>query len=165
MLEIRQAKIEDISSLARVHVKCWHETYTGLMPQSLLDGITVQAREAQWIRTLESPTMRVFVAELNDEVVGFTSLNSRASKDSAELFTLYVLKAHHRQGIGLKLWNAALEFLDTQNIKKLVLWVLENNPTRGFYEHLGGIETERKIETMNDAQIVEVMYSFELRNS
>jgi GNAT superfamily N-acetyltransferase len=162
MLEIRQAKIEDISNLARVHVRSWHETYTGLMPQSVLDGITVEAREAQWIRTLESPAMRVFVAELNGEVIGFTSLGARASENFAELFTLYVLKAHHGQGIGLKLWNAVLEFLEIQNIKKLVLWVLEHNPTRGFYEHLGGTASERKIEMIQDAQIVEVMYSFAL---
>jgi GNAT superfamily N-acetyltransferase len=162
MFQIRQAKTDDVSSLARVHVQSWIETYTGLMPQSVLDGITLEAREEQWIRTLESPAMRVFVAELNGEIIGFTSLTARESEDFAELFTLYVLKAHHGQGIGLKLWNAVLEFLKTQNIKRLVLWVLENNPTRGFYEHLGGISSARKTETMNDAQIIEVMYSFDL---
>jgi GNAT superfamily N-acetyltransferase len=165
MLEIRQVKTDDISSLARVHVQSWHETYTGLMPQSVLDGITAQAREAQWIRTLGSPAMQVFLAELNGEVVGFTSFDPRATEDFAELFTLYVLKSHHGQGIGKKLWETVLEFLEIQNIKKLVLWVLENNPTRGFYEHLGGVATDLKIEMIQDAQIVEVMYSFELRNS
>jgi GNAT superfamily N-acetyltransferase len=162
MLRIRQAKVEDISSLARVHVQSWHETYTGLMPQSVLDGITVEAREAQWIRTLESPAMRVFVAQRNDEVVGFTSFGARASEDHAELFTLYVLKVHHGQGIGKELWETVLGFLEIQNIKKLVLWVLENNPTRGFYEHFGGVALDRKVETIQDAQIVEVMYSFDL---
>jgi GNAT superfamily N-acetyltransferase len=162
MLKIRQAKIEDISSLARVHVQSWHETYTGLMLQSVLDGITVEAREAQWIRTLESLAMQVFVAEMNGEVVGFTSFGARASEDHAELFTLYVLKSHHGQGIGKEFWETVLEFLEIQNIQKLVLWVLENNPTRGFYEHLGGIASERKVEIIQDAQIVEVKYLFEL---
>jgi ribosomal protein S18 acetylase RimI-like enzyme len=162
MLEIRQATIDDISALARVHVQSWHETYTGLMPQSVLDGITVEAREAQWIRTLSNERMRVFVAELDGAVVGFTSFCTRASEDHAELFTIYVLKAHHGQAIGKELWETVLVFLAVQNIKKLVLWVLENNPTRGFYEHFGGIASERKLETIQDAQIIEVMYSFDL---
>ncbi len=162
MLKIRQAKTEDISSLARVHVQSWHETYTGLMPQHVLDGITVEAREAQWQRTLSSQRMQVFVAELNGEVVGFTSFTARDSEDFGELSTLYVLKAHHRQEIGVKLWDAVLGFLKTHNIKKLVLWVLESNPTRGFYEHLGGIFLEQKTETIQDADIVEVRYSFDL---
>ncbi len=160
MLKIRQAKIEDSSSLARVHVQSWHETYVGLMPQSVLEGITIEAREVQWIRTLSSSAMWVFVAELNGEVVGFAS--ARASEDHAELFTLYVLKAHHGQGIGKKLWNAVLKLLALQNIKELVLWVLETNPTRGFYEHLNGVALDRKVETIQDVQIVEVMYSFNL---
>ena len=109
--------------------------------------------------------MRVFVAELNGEVLGFASVNFRASEGAAELCTLYVLKAHHGQKIGKKLWETVLEFLETQNLKKLVLWVLENNPTRGFYEHLGGTSLDRKLETIQDAQIVEVQYLFELRNS
>ncbi len=165
MFKIRQAKTEDISGLARVHVQSWYETYTGLIPQSVLDGITQEAREAQWIRTLESSAMRVFVVELNGEVVGFASFGARVSEDFAELFTLYVLKAYHGQGIGKELWEVILEFLEIQNIQKLVLWVLENNPTRGFYEYLGGIASDRKIEMIQDAEIAEVLYSFELRNS
>jgi GNAT superfamily N-acetyltransferase len=165
MLNIRQANTADISSLARVHVQAWHETYSGLMPHNVLDGITQEARESQWIRTLESSAMRTFVAELNGEVVGFTSFAARVSEDFAELFTLYVLKAHHGQGIGKKLWEAVLEFLKIQNIPKLVLWVLENNPTRGFYEHLGGTASDRKLEMIQDTEIAEVLYSFELRNS
>jgi GNAT superfamily N-acetyltransferase len=162
MLNIRQANTDDISSLARVHVQSWYETYTGLMPQSVLDGITLETREAQWQRTLSNPRMQVFVAALDGVVVGFTSLSLRESEAHAELFTLYVLKTNHHQGMGLKLWNAVLEFLTTQNIKKLMLWVLENNPTRGFYEHLGGIASETKVEIIQDAQVIEVKYSFDL---
>lgn len=165
MLKIRQANTQDISALARVHVQSWHETYTGLMPQSILDGISIEAREAQWNRTLENQNVWVCVAELNGDMVGFTSFAARDSEDFAELFTLYVLKSHHGLGIGRKLWDTTLGFLETHNIKKLVLWVLENNPTRRFYEHLGGVASERKVETIQDAQIIEVLYSFELRNS
>jgi L-amino acid N-acyltransferase YncA len=163
MVQIRQATNTDIPSLARVHVQSWHETYTGLMPQHVLDGITIEAREAQWNRTLENQRIQVFVAELNGDVVGFASVGARVSEDVAELFTLYVLKANHRQGLGLRLWNAVLEFSKIQNVKKLVLWVHETNPTRGFYQHLGGIASKQKVETIQDAQIVEVMYSFDLK--
>jgi ribosomal protein S18 acetylase RimI-like enzyme len=144
MLNIRQANNEDIFSLARVHVQSWHETYTGLMPQSVLDGITRETRETQWQRTLSNPRMQVFVAALDGVVVGFTSLSLRESEAHAELFTLYVLKAFHRQGIGLKLWNAVLEFLELQNSRNWCCGCSRTIRREGFMNTLAGLQKNVK---------------------
>jgi hypothetical protein len=45
---IRIATRDDIPGLARVHVQSWLETYHGLMPQEILDAITLEARILQW---------------------------------------------------------------------------------------------------------------------
>jgi hypothetical protein len=36
-LIIRPARVQDVAQMARVHVRCWQETYRGLMPDAVLD--------------------------------------------------------------------------------------------------------------------------------
>ena len=36
-LIIRPARVQDVTQMARVHVRCWQETYRGLMPDVVLD--------------------------------------------------------------------------------------------------------------------------------
>jgi ribosomal protein S18 acetylase RimI-like enzyme len=165
---IRPAAAFDVPGIAWVHVQAWRETYTGLIPQSVLDGLSVEARERQWWRTLEVPTTGVFVVDTPGDVhdvIGFSSVGaSRDEGFDAELFTLYVLKAHQGQGIGRRLWDGALAFALGQGAKNLVLWVLETNPSRGFYERMGGVLTGRKLESMGGLEIAEVSYVYALES-
>jgi ribosomal protein S18 acetylase RimI-like enzyme len=166
---IRPAAGFDVPGIAWVHVKAWHETYTGLMPQSVLDGLSIEAREAQWWRTLEVPTTGVFVVDTPDDVhdvVGFSSVGaSRDAGFDAEVYTLYVLQSHQGRGFGRRLWDAALGFARSQGAKNLVLWVLETNPARGFYERMGGTLAGRKTEIIGGAELTEVAYAFSLEPS
>ncbi len=43
-----------------------------------------------------------------------------------------------------------------------MLWVLETNPTRGFYERMGGVLAGRKVERVEGAELAEVAYRFTL---
>jgi len=36
-LMVRPARVQDVGQMARVHVRCWQETYRGLMPDAVLD--------------------------------------------------------------------------------------------------------------------------------
>jgi hypothetical protein len=36
-LIVRPARVQDVRQIARVHVRCWQETYRGLMPDAVLD--------------------------------------------------------------------------------------------------------------------------------
>ena len=46
---IRPASVQDIAQMARVHVRCWQETYRGLMPDAVLDDPGFPAaRERMW---------------------------------------------------------------------------------------------------------------------
>ncbi len=48
-LIIRPARVQDVRQIACVHVRCWQETYRGLMPDAVPDdpGFTA-AREPVW---------------------------------------------------------------------------------------------------------------------
>jgi GNAT superfamily N-acetyltransferase len=159
---IRRATVRDALGLARVHVQSWLETYAGLMPQSLLDSITVEGRQRQWEQTFQHDN-DVLVAELESAIVGFASIGPpRETGVDIELFTLYLLKTAQGRGVGKALWNAAFEAARARAAKTLGLWVLETNPTRGFYERMGGELGTRKLEMIRGVEVAEVFYRFTL---
>ena len=59
---VRRATIDDAGGIAVVHVATWRATYRGLMPQSLLDGRSVEARTAVWWRILREDDGSALVA-------------------------------------------------------------------------------------------------------
>jgi GNAT superfamily N-acetyltransferase len=156
---IRQAITADIPKLARVHVQSWLETYTGLIPDDVLHNIiTIESRELQWQRTLANAKVMVFVAVISSQIVGFSSVS--LTDHQAELYTLYLLKTHQGSGLGKQLFQAALEYAKARGAKSLTLWVLADNPTRKFYEYMGGYLEDERIETIGEANLLEVMYEF-----
>ncbi len=161
MFLIREAVLSDIPFLARVHVQSWQETYTGLIPDDVLYNIiTAESREFQWQRTLANPKVKVFVALKANALIGFCSQTMQGSE--AEILTLYLLKAFQGSGLGKQLWLTALENAKAQGAKTLSLWVLEDNPTRGFYEHMGGVLDDSRTEKIGSAVLLEVSYLFKL---
>jgi len=80
------------------------------------------------------------VAGTNEAVVGFASVGrKRGSKPGdGEIHTLYVLDDWRDQGIGRQLMQAAASSLLAIGCRSVFLWVLSENPTRWFYERLGG---------------------------
>jgi GNAT superfamily N-acetyltransferase len=159
---VRTGTLEDARGIAQVHVQSWLETYTNLMPSELLESITLESREVQWERTFQND-VGVFVAVVRDEIVGFCSVGRRDGV--FELFTLYLLKSHQGAGIGFALWQRALEYAKARDVREMVLWVLETNPTRRFYERQGGQLEGRKVEMMHGTKLVEVGYRFQIGKS
>jgi hypothetical protein len=73
-LIIRPSQVQDAAQMARVHVRCWQETYRGLMPDAVLDDPGFPAaRERMWTQVLTSERYRqnrVAVAERDEQLVG-----------------------------------------------------------------------------------------------
>lgn len=42
----------------------------------------------------------------------------------------------------------------------MLLWVLEDNPSRGFYEALGGVRIKQETITIGGTELVEVAYGW-----
>jgi GNAT superfamily N-acetyltransferase len=143
-------------------VQSWLKTYADLMPSELLESITLESREAQWQRTFQND-VGVFVAVVQGEIVGFCSVGMR--EGVFELFRLYLLKSHQGAGIGFALWQRALEYAKARDVREMVLWALETNPTRRFYERQVGQLEGRKVEMMHGTKLVEVGYRFQIGKS
>ena len=110
-------------------------------------AVLVQAEEdksaANWRKSFageRDPNEILLVAEQDGAIVGY-ALGRLTAGDPvyrAELCALYILPAHHGQGIGRRLVQAVAQRLAIQGIHSLHVGVLRVNPNRPFYARLGG---------------------------
>lgn len=142
---IRKASLEDAEAIAHVHIESWHETYSELIPEEVLKAMTdYERRLKMWKRVLANESHSTFVAlDEAEKVIGFIN-GGRPNDDApegydAELYTIYMLRCQHGKGLGRELMAALAKDLHEKGFKALYLWVFPNNPTRLFYEHLGGV--------------------------
>jgi ribosomal protein S18 acetylase RimI-like enzyme len=166
MLIIRTADIDDAAAIAKVHVDTWRTTYGGIIPQNYLDGLTVQNRSVGWLRLLERTAgLTTLVSEDHDgQVVGFISagpIRHRDTRFQAEISSLYVLKRFQGTNHGRRLFLAAAERMAKAGYKGLFLWVLANNPARGFYERLGGMQVSEAHRSFAGKPLHEIGYGWE----
>jgi GNAT superfamily N-acetyltransferase len=139
MIFVRTAEQQDAEAIARVHVASWRSTYKGIVPEAYLAGLDEGERVQQWRQWLTLP-VRVYVAELDGEVVGFVSggaLREPLAGCDGELFAIYLLERVQGQGIGTALLRRLAEGLRADGFQGMAVWVLERNPAVGFYEAAG----------------------------
>jgi GNAT superfamily N-acetyltransferase len=147
---IRPASIEDAADIAHVQVQTWKTTYAGIVPDTFLESLSIDARTKSWEEQLNSGTTLMFVAEDPTGVFGFAS--GGKSRDilggyDAELYAIYLLEQKQRQGVGKCLVQRLTEALRANGFQGMMVWVLAKNPAVGFYARLGASEiAEKQIE-------------------
>ena len=168
---IRDAAATDAAAIAKVHVESWEGTYRGLMPDEVIDGLTLERRTAGWSRALADPQPRSasFVAEHDGEVVGMASVGPTRDEDldsqsMGEVLAIYVIPGHWGHGHGKGLMVASLDWLRDAGYSNSMLWVLDTNSIgRSFYERGGwALDAASKLEDSFGAPINEVRYRLSL---
>jgi len=165
---IRRARIEDSRAIARVHVDSWRSTYAGMLPEQTLLKLSSAKREARWWQQVLGRVHRrhyVYVAEdETDGVVGFISGGASRDREleaQGEVYALYLLDSHHGAGTGKALFFRLAQKLGAECGKSLTVWVLAENPSRFFYEAIGGKRVALRTEAMADAEIQEIAYGWD----
>jgi GNAT superfamily N-acetyltransferase len=141
---IREAKPEDASRIAFVHVRTWQSAYRGQVPDEFLDSLSVEKREQAWNKWFAGEEIRpneVFVAEVEGAVVGFANIghsrDTPAEEDTGELRAIYLLPDYWDTRTGAALMDVATDAL-RRRFKRATLWVLDSNDrARRFYERGG----------------------------
>jgi len=158
MITVRRARAADAVAIGAVHVAAWRSAYPGILPDSYLANLSVTRQAAYYDAAIRGPN-GVFVATTaganapaarpgtanNPRIVGFATVGrSRNGGElgrrlgEGEIETLYVLDDWREQGIGRRLMHAAAAHLADAGCQSVFLWVLRDNPSRWFYQHLGG---------------------------
>ena len=163
-VRIRQAVDPDARGIAVVHVDSWRSTYAGIVPAEHLAALDYDRREANWQRILADRRQNVFVAEDRDgRIVGFSSGGPERSNDPAyhaELYAIYLLESWQGQGLGRRLVAALADWFISRGWRSMLLWVLKDNPSRGFYEALGGAPIKQETISIGGAELVEIAYGW-----
>lgn len=142
---IRNAVEEDAEPLAKVHIQAWRETYRGIMPDQILDDVSVKQRTLgfrQRIRTTSHNRSCLVIAVCKDELVGFASSGPTREQilgTDGEIYAINLLNDAKHKGIGRQLMHKTATHLADQNFQSAGLWVLEANlPAVSFYNTLAG---------------------------
>jgi ribosomal protein S18 acetylase RimI-like enzyme len=162
--DIRPATAQEPQVVAMLHVAAWRETYRGLMPDGVLDGLNVDERAEMWARTLVTPEFTVYLAINDNAPVGFACCAPRRTvppEFDGEFVAIYVLARAHGSGVGRALMRQMAQDLNARGMKSAALRVAaENTGARRFYEHIGGIHAGSSVHRVDDADIDEVMYGW-----
>jgi RimJ/RimL family protein N-acetyltransferase len=168
-ITVRAAKVKDAPRIAEIHVETWQHAYRGQVPDAFLNNLpsTLGDRTKKWQETLRKKQreMRVFVAEMGEQIVGFCIVNPCRDEDMdnktvGELGAIYIDARYMNQGVGSALLKESLGFLKKAGFKKVTLWVLDTNEkARRWYESKGWtIEGKTKIDDRGDVRLHEVRY-------
>lgn len=139
---LRQPLLADTNELAALHVECWKQTYSELLPAGFFDDAHSQQRVKQWQQILSDSNPNFHVSVAHDEqnkLVGFAfaapcTMDEHDVPEGVkrQLYNLYVLNDHHGVGVGQQLLDSVL------SNQPAMLWVAERNPRAiAFYRRNG----------------------------
>lgn len=141
-MNIRDATPQDGRQIAVIHVDSWRAAYRGIMPDAVLDALSIEERH-RW--------------------VGFGACRDSDAAGLPEVHGIYLDPAHYRHEFGRALWSEARCRLTGQGHREVVVWMLSaNDPARRFYEAMGGrldAGAEKTI-TREGVRLQEVRYRF-----
>lgn len=153
----------DAWALAETHVASWRESYRGLLPDSYLDRMSIDAHARRFHAELTdaSPHHLTLAAAGPTDIVGYASGGpSRSGRPGeAEIQTLYVRLFAQRTGLGRRLLIGAARAFADMGARSLMISTLRDNiPARKFYERLGGKAEAPRREHGPGGLLYEVSY-------
>lgn len=164
-LSIRSASIVDAGAIARIHVDTWRTAYKDILPADFLERISYDRSTQWWTGVLSAPPPRscLWVLESKGELIGFAFGGENRAQDlpfDGELQAIYVLQQHQGRGGGRLLFDAVRNSLRENGLRSMLLWVLENNPSRTFYERLGGVMAGEKPDVVGHTSVTLIAYGW-----
>ena len=166
---IREPSKNDARGLAEVHVRSWQAAYKGQVPDDFLDNLSVDQREKQWHLTLNSPSNKVLVAEVEQRIVAFISFgpvrDEELNKNAVgEVYAIYALEEFWDRGIGRRLMEASLSVLREMNCSTVKVWVLDTNQRAiSFYQKFGfAAEDMQKVGARGGVELREIRYNLNM---
>lgn len=159
-MRVREALPGDAEGIARVHVDSWRTTYKGIVSESVLQNLSTEQRAENWRRGIGKNPLYVAEDE-SGRIVGFaTGGKERTGNYEAdgELYAIYLLQDVQGQGIGKKLTQLIAYDLKEQGFTSMLVWVLEQNPSKKFYESLGGQPVDEAMIEIGGEDFKEIAY-------
>jgi len=135
----RDATVEDIPELGKLHAITWAQTYNAPNPN-------IQLRQYQWKKAFtdenDGSWFCIVIVNKNNELVGFAKgkiyKNEGSSENRGDLKKIYLLSDYQRLGLGKKLFRLVVERFLSKGVNDMVLFGVPQNPSSNFHEAMGG---------------------------
>ena len=151
---IRPAGPDDAAAIAAAHCLAWRETYRGMLPDAMVDGLGPHAPD------------QVFIAEDSaGTALGFASgkpSDEAADPDAGLLDTLYLVKAGQGLGLGRRLLYTVADMLDTAGYSRMLVVVHAENPAARFYAAMGAARLLERERMFRGHLCPEILWSWAL---
>ena len=136
---VRKARLSDAQEIASIHVKSWDSAFEGLMPERYINSYTLEDRNSEWLKVLESGSESVIIVENKSRLVGFLSYSeSEDSLGTLVLSKLYLCPSIYGKGVGYLLMKELESKAKAEGIELISLYVLDNNQAAiNFYSKHG----------------------------
>lgn len=163
---LRRAGPGDARRIAEIYVETWRSSYPGMLPDRVLTQMSIERQEAGWRNTLQrqhGAETVLAAGTRRDGIVGFGSCGAArclGDRFAGEVFTLYVLPDHQGQGHGRALLQACFRCLSIGGRGSAIIWVLAANPSRFFYEAMGGAAVAEREEQLFGSKLPEIGYGW-----
>jgi GNAT superfamily N-acetyltransferase len=171
MVTIRRARPADAEAMGRVHVASWRSAYAGILPEAHLTALSAAREAAFYERAIAARRggHAGFVAIADgfeppgSGIVGFATggLSRRPQIAQGEVETLYLLDDFRERGIGRRLMRAMASHLASLGAQSAFVWVLEDNPSRWFYERLGARLVAREALGYAGQRVIQLAYAWD----
>jgi len=146
-------------------VRTWQAAYVDIVPQTYLDGLSVDKRETAFREALTRGKPEMWVATNDAQVIGWIafgpSRDDGAPPAVGEIEALYVVPEHWSTGVGRELWRAGAGRLGERGFTSITLWVLEDNARALRFYGAAGMQPNpatRKLLSIGGKPLAEVRY-------
>jgi GNAT superfamily N-acetyltransferase len=162
---IREAAAADCRGLAEVQVDSYRTTYAGFFPRAYIEQFSYAEQEQDWLQLLaaEMHDILLVAVSADGQVIGYVLARDRGDLPGydSEIAAMHVRRSLQKQGVGKALLAAAAVRLAARGCQRVMLWTLEGNPVRAWYERLGGKLIGEKSYDVDDWRVREVAYGWE----
>jgi len=154
-MQVRAAGLDDLHRLSVFFLEAWKEAGPNAPGfAGATDEAIHELASEQFLRSkLTDPTLRIFVAEDADRVLGFASLK-RIEPGATELSGIIVLQSLVGRGIGTELFVKAREFAAAEGYHRVVVRTEVLNKTAiAFYRKLGFVKAKETVEDVEGTKV------------
>ena len=164
MVQVRRAVESDCAGIAAVQVDSYRTAYAPFFPVDYIEHFTYAEQTQDWLDLFNAgmPDILLVAVTPEEQVLGYTLARAKADIPgyAAEIVAMHVRPDSKQQGIGTQLLRAVVEKLQELGCQSAMLWTLQGNPARRWYEKLGGTLITEKTDWLDDWPVTEVAYGW-----
>jgi GNAT superfamily N-acetyltransferase len=131
--------------------------------------MSVERQMVMWARAIRNAeaAKQEQILVIEEEKYGITGVGScgfnrdRVTTYNGEVYTLYIHPDHQNKGYGKQLLAGLFDIMIKREYNTALIWVLALNPSRFFYEYMGGKRVSEREEKLWGTVLNEIAYAWE----